>query len=144
MAFLLLTFACGGDDPQPQIGAGPADDIEGGWRGNYIAADGSQSGTLCLDIEQNERGITGRIRFNDGDPVEIGGVITESKFLITWGSALEGSLDSNTPVDIAVGGGTLNGDSGEEAISGTWISAATADVHGEWNAERLSQFETCD
>ncbi len=139
-----MTYACGADEPQPQIGSGPADNIAGDWRGNYIAADGSQSGILCLSIDQDERGITGNVRFNDGEPLEIGGVITESRFLITWGSALEGTPDASTTVDITVGGGTLNGDSGEEAISGTWISAATANVHGEWNADRLSQFEGCD
>lgn len=134
LAFVALGLACG-DDKQPQIGSGPADDIDGVWSGTYIAYDGSQSGSLCVNFEQDNRGITGEISFNGGTPASIGGVITESALSLAYGAGLATALDTNLPADISAGG-TLNGVVNESALSGTWIAAASVDVHGDWNATR--------
>lgn len=141
---LVIGMACGGDNPQPQIGSGPADDIDGEWQGTYIAYDGSQNGALCLRFEQDGRGITGEVSFDQGEYVAIGGVITESTVVLAYGAGLESPIDPNLAADIA-GGGTLNGTISEDGsgISGTWIAAASVDVHGDWTASRLSQFEDC-
>jgi hypothetical protein len=137
-------IACGDDNPQPQIGGGPADNIEGTWQGTYIAADGSQGGSLCLVFEQDGRGITGRISFDQGEFTSIGGVITENTLALAYGAGLESPIDTNIPADIAAGG-TLTGTTNEDAsgMSGTWIAAASLDVHGDWTAAKLSQFDDC-
>lgn len=144
IAALGLAVACGDDDPQPQIGEGPADNVGGEWRGTYVASDGSQNGTVCLKFDQDGRGITGEARFNEGDAVQIGGVITESTLVLAYGAGLESPLDAGLTTDIAAGG-TLNGTVGEdgESITGTWIAAASVNVHGDWSATKLSQFEHC-
>ena len=141
LAVVAAGLACG-DDKQPQIGSGPADDIDGVWFGTYIASDGSQSGSFCVNFEQDNRGITGQISFNGGEPTEIGGVITENTFLFTWGAGLLTSPDPNIPVDITLGGGTMNGTVSGDTLSGTWIAAASVDVHGDWTATRLES-STC-
>jgi hypothetical protein len=145
VATLGLAVACGDDDPQPQIGEGPADNVDGDWEGTYVASDGSQNGTLCLSFDQDGRGITGEVSFDDGEAVQIGGVITESTLVLAYGAGLESPIDAALATDIAAGG-TLNGTVGEdgEAISGTWIAAASVDVHGDWTATKLSQFEHCE
>lgn len=142
LAVVAFGLACGGDK-QPQIGSGPADDIAGVWSGTYIAYDGSQSGSLCVNFEQDNRGITGEISFNDGAPAEIGGVITESALSLAYGAGLATALDPNLPADISAGG-TLNGIVSEGSLSGTWIAAASVDVYGDWTAtRRLGSFPFC-
>lgn len=145
VAALGLAVACGGDNPQPQIGEGPADNVDGEWQGTYVASDGSQNGTLCLKFEQNGRGITGEARFDEGDAVQIGGVITESTLVLAYGAGLESSPGANLATAIAAGG-TLNGTTNEagDTITGTWIAAASVDVNGDWTATKLGQFENCE
>lgn len=144
LALSAAMISCGDDNPQPQIGGGPADNIEGTWQGTYIASDGSQGGSLCLKFEQDGRGITGRVSFDQGDFASIGGVITENSVALAYGAALKSPIDTSVPADISVGG-TLTGTTNEDAsgMSGTWIAAASVDVHGEWTASRLSQFDDC-
>lgn len=136
-------LACGGSDPQPQIGSGPVEDIGGAWQGTYMAADGSQHGTFCVNFKQDDRGLTGEVSFNGGEPSQIGGVITEDTFLFTWGSGLEKSPPADVAEDITLGGGTMNGTVTYDDASGTWIGAASADIHGDWTATRLGRFEDC-
>lgn len=134
LAAVVAGLACG-DDKQPQIGSGPADDIDGVWSGTYIAYDGSQSGSFCISFEQDNRGITGDISFDGGAPAAIGGVIAESTLVLAYGTGLESPLDPNLPTSIAAGG-TMNGTVSGDSLSGTWIAAASVDVHGDWTATR--------
>jgi hypothetical protein len=131
--------ACGGDDKAPRIGEGPADDVHGAWQGTYMAADATQGGAFCVLIEQDGRALSGSIAFNGGAVSDIGGVISQSTLLLTWGPALEESPRSMT-TDIAAGG-TLNGQVTQGTASGTWIGASSAVVRGDWALQRSTAID---
>jgi hypothetical protein len=137
----LAGVACGGDDTSPHLNQGPADDVHGVWQGTYMAADGSQSGTFCVNLEQDDRGLTGAMAFNGGAGTEVGGIINQSSIILTWGPALDPSATPPTATDISVGG-TLNGTNNGGTASGTWIAAASVDVHGDWTASHTDA-ENC-
>lgn len=133
-ALLAAGLACSGDDTQPQLGSGPADDVHGAWKGSYVASDGSQYGNFCVIFEQDNRGLKGTVKFNENAETEIGGVITESTLLFTWGAGLQTTQNPSISADISAGG-TMNGTVTDKTAAGTWIAASSSGVHGSWHAE---------
>lgn len=133
-ALAVAALACGGEDKQPQLGSGPVEDVRGVWQGTYVSSDGSQYGNFCVNFEQANRGLKGKVKFGDAAAVQIGGVITESTLLFTWGAGLQTTTATSIPQDITAGG-TMNGKVVDTSATGTWIAAASADIHGSWNAE---------
>ena len=117
-------LACG-DDKQPQIGSGPADDIDGVWSGTYIAARRQPERFLLHQLRAGQPRLTGDISFDGGAPAQIGGVIAESALSLAYGARRwRATARSQAAVQTRRRRHAERHVSGR-CLSGTWIAAAS-------------------
>jgi hypothetical protein len=135
IACLLALAACGGNDTtNPDLGNGPANDVAGTWEGDYTSANGP-TGQFCVEIEQSNRAITGKIAFDGGPVTQISGAIA-----FNWGQIVGASATSAVPTNIAASG-TFSGTAEAGTMTGTYTVTVTAD-HGDWSGH-LSTKDNC-
>ncbi|MEO8458523.1 MAG: hypothetical protein ABI559_12020 [Chloroflexota bacterium] len=140
VACLLAIAACGGDDSTPSdLGNGPANDVNGTWEGDYTSATGA-TGHFCLDIEQDNRTIGGKVAFDGGPPAQISGAIATNRLVFNWGQLAAASATSAVPTNIAASG-TFSGTAEAGTFTGTYTVTVTGD-HGDWTGH-LSTLDDC-
>src|ERR1700682_6487803 len=81
-----LTVACGGSNTTPDIGNGPAVNVKGVWEGAYTGQDAADSGTFCVDFQQDNRQISGSVAFDGGEATVISGLVVEDRISFVWGA----------------------------------------------------------
>jgi hypothetical protein len=126
LAALLVAAAACGDD-----GDGAAADVAGTWAGEYASERTDRAGTLCLELAQDGRDLTGALTFAGEEPVEVGGRIANERLSFAWSGGDGASPDG---VVRLTSGGTFSGDAAGDTISGEW-TALDAD-RGTWSVER--------
>ncbi len=124
-----LAVACGGSSTSPDIGNGPAVDVKGVWEGAYTGQDAAQSGTFCVDFQQDNRQISGSVAFDGGQATAISGLVVEDRISFVWGALA--SAASAVGSSISSGGGTFSGNVSAGTASGGFTMTSTA-ATGAW------------
>jgi hypothetical protein len=138
LSLLSIAMACGDDDStMPQLGEGPAENVEGVWEGSYASANGP-AGAYCLSLEQDGRAIEGTITFDGGQSAEIQGAIAEDQMNLIWGQMAAASYTPAALPTTISSSGSFSGKVSAGTLDGTYAITETGD-HGMWSGHRSAE-----
>jgi hypothetical protein len=135
-AALCLLAACG-DDDEPTIGSGPAENVAGVWEGNYTTDAGTMTGLFCLYVVQDGRSLGGSVNFDGGSARTISGAVAEAKMVFNWNGLSSAGSESPAQGGISAAG-TFSGDVSAGTFTGTYSVTASGE-RGTWSGNRSSK-----